>query len=386
MDCRFSLGANDHLAGEFVFLPSIVTTSCTLAPVISCVKMASKKDMRRLDLAIPYVDPPANKDDADMSGAMTSTMPMAAMFTRNRMIGWVSFVFSLQNWLGETPEQKRTASTPAYMSVFMSLMALVVVRLKFSPYPPCLVIGSGTYSHGTDVFPYIHASAGGSSRCYHCYPFSMNNANLDHLDDQLDEDMQMSDQGLSHSFTAFPHRGAKSGRAPQKALSSSSLVFSPTTPSHSPSALLRTLAIATNYRVLTLTPRFLTTTAFKGPFREKAEFMSIENLKTFDPFAEADEDTGETKQSQNYIHIRIQQRNGRKTLTTVQGLPKKFDQKKILKVIKKKFACNGTIVADSEMGEVIQLQGDQRKDVQEFLTDKKEGLELDAKTIKVHGF
>ncbi|GAB1211232.1 hypothetical protein ATERTT37_000345 [Aspergillus terreus] len=206
-------------------------------------------------------------------------------------------------------------------------------------------------------------------------------------------------------------------------------------------------------------------TAFKGRLRAKAEFMSIENLKTFgkcfchlpscglvvipsdrlpverldpvgdgssilyrlvsvaryrrhrrlrsiiinalyrggvvgiwfaglrltraldtDPFAEADEDTGETKQSQNYIHIRIQQRNGRKTLTTVQGLPKKFDQKKILKVIKKKFACNGTIVADSEMGEVIQLQGDQRKDVQEFLTDKKEGLELDAKTIKVHGF
>ncbi|KAL7621593.1 Eukaryotic translation initiation factor eIF-1 [Parahypoxylon ruwenzoriense] len=105
-----------------------------------------------------------------------------------------------------------------------------------------------------------------------------------------------------------------------------------------------------------------------------------------DPFAEADEDTGESKQAQNYIHIRIQQRNGRKTLTTVQGLPKKFDQKKILKVIKKKFACNGTIVNDTEMGEVIQLQGDQRKDVQEFLVDKKEGLELDPKTIKVHGF
>jgi translation initiation factor 1 len=94
-------------------------------------------------------------------------------------------------------------------------------------------------------------------------------------------------------------------------------------------------------------------------------------LRIADPFAEADEDTGETKQSQNYIHIRIQrkllplllaillegstrrlydattdkentdiktiERNGRKTLTTVQGLPKKFDQKKILKVIKKKF-------------------------------------------------
>ncbi|KAF1828841.1 protein translation factor SUI1 [Decorospora gaudefroyi] len=113
----------------------------------------------------------------------------------------------------------------------------------------------------------------------------------------------------------------------------------------------------------------------------------IQNLKSFDPFAEADDAGGEVKSTQqNYIHIRIQQRNGRKTLTTVQGLPKKFDQKKILKVIKKKFACNGTVVADSEMGEVIQLQGDQRKDVQDFLTDKKEGLGLDGKTIKVHGF
>ena len=46
-------------------------------------------------------------------------------------------------------------------------------------------------------------------------------------------------------------------------------------------------------------------------------------------------------------------------------------------------ACNGTIVNDTEMGEVIQLQGDQRKDVQEFLVDKKDGLELDSKTIKV---
>ena len=46
-------------------------------------------------------------------------------------------------------------------------------------------------------------------------------------------------------------------------------------------------------------------------------------------------------------------------------------------------ACNGTIVHDTEMGEVIQLQGDQRKDVQEFLVDKEEGLELDPKNIKV---
>jgi translation initiation factor 1 len=30
--------------------------------------MASKKDMRRLDLAIPYIEPPKDKNEADMSG------------------------------------------------------------------------------------------------------------------------------------------------------------------------------------------------------------------------------------------------------------------------------------------------------------------------------
>ncbi|KAL1851015.1 hypothetical protein VTK73DRAFT_9560 [Phialemonium thermophilum] len=119
------------------------------------------------------------------------------------------------------------------------------------------------------------------------------------------------------------------------------------------------------------------------------KFMSIENLKTYDPFAEADEDTGQTNKTQDSIHIRIQQRNGRKTLTTVQGIPPKFDHKKILKVIKKEFACNGTIISDTEskgMGEVIQLQGDQRNKIKEFLTDKENGLGLEESLIKVHGF
>ncbi|KAJ5296655.1 Ubiquitin-conjugating enzyme [Penicillium atrosanguineum] len=86
--------------------------------------MASNKDMRRADLAIPYVEPPKSSSDADISSTMSSTMPMAAMFTRNRMIGWVSFVFSLQSWLGESEDQKKTASTPAYMTPLV--MALVV--------------------------------------------------------------------------------------------------------------------------------------------------------------------------------------------------------------------------------------------------------------------
>lgn len=82
------------------------------------------------------------------------------------------------------------------------------------------------------------------------------------------------------------------------------------------------------------------------------------------------------------LDIRIQQRNGRKTLTTVQGVPREFDQKRILKALKKDFACNGTIVKDLEMGEVIQLQGDQRLKVSEFLTTQ---LPIQKKSIKIHG-
>lgn len=41
------------------------------------------------------------------------------------------------------------------------------------------------------------------------------------------------------------------------------------------------------------------------------------------------------------VHIRIQQRNGRKTLTTVQGLESQFDKKKLVRAFKKEFACNG---------------------------------------------
>lgn len=35
------------------------------------------------------------------------------------------------------------------------------------------------------------------------------------------------------------------------------------------------------------------------------------------------------------VHIRIQQRNGRKTLTTVQGIDANYDKKKLVKAFKK---------------------------------------------------
>lgn len=70
-----------------------------------------------------------------------------------------------------------------------------------------------------------------------------------------------------------------------------------------------------------------------------------------DPFAEATAEDSSAG-SKEYVHIRIQQRNGRKSLTTVQGLKKEFSYNKILKDLKKEFCCNGTVVQDPELGQV----------------------------------
>jgi translation initiation factor SUI1 len=52
-------------------------------------------------------------------------------------------------------------------------------------------------------------------------------------------------------------------------------------------------------------------------------------------------------------------------------------------LINKEFACNGTVVEHPEYGEVIQLQGDQRNNICQFLT--KVGI-AKQEQLKVHGF
>ena len=82
----------------------------------------------------------------------------------------------------------------------------------------------------------------------------------------------------------------------------------------------------------------------------------------------------------SHVHIRIQQRNGRKSITTVQGLSSELDLKKMMKVFKKVFCCNGSL---SDNDHVIQFQGDQRKNVAEFLVAEKL---VSKENLKIHGF
>ncbi|KAF2068273.1 hypothetical protein CYY_010402 [Polysphondylium violaceum] len=108
---------------------------------------------------------------------------------------------------------------------------------------------------------------------------------------------------------------------------------------------------------------------------------SIQNLASVDPFAD-DSNTGDSS-GNNYIHIRIFQRTGRKAVTTIENLPKNFNFEKVLKHFKKSFSCNGNIATDDQIGKVIQLQGDHRKEVQNFLIEEK--ISKPA-YVKIHGF
>ena len=107
----------------------------------------------------------------------------------------------------------------------------------------------------------------------------------------------------------------------------------------------------------------------------------------FDAFADAANGGEESGTVQDgFVHVRIQQRNGRKTLTTIQGL--KAEHEAILSKFKKEFACNGNVDKHSEHGKVLQLQGDQRKKVCAWLSDPKKAKKglVRADQLKVHGF
>lgn len=82
------------------------------------------------------------------------------------------------------------------------------------------------------------------------------------------------------------------------------------------------------------------------------------------------------------VHIRIQQRTGKKVITIIQGLDAKVPRKELIKKFKTMYACGGHIAHDEEFGEVIQLTGDQRFKVRDYLIDT--GL-VESDKVEIHG-
>jgi translation initiation factor 1 len=66
------------------------------------------------------------------------------------------------------------------------------------------------------------------------------------------------------------------------------------------------------------------------------------------------------------VVIRIQQRAGRKSITTIQGLYSELDFERLAKEFRKRWGCS-SIVVENDNGTVIQLQGDQREHLRQFL-------------------
>mmetsp|Transcript_15463 Transcript_15463/g.31856 ORF Transcript_15463/g.31856 Transcript_15463/m.31856 type:complete len:109 (+) Transcript_15463:17-343(+) len=108
--------------------------------------------------------------------------------------------------------------------------------------------------------------------------------------------------------------------------------------------------------------------------------MTDVQFNNFNAFDDAKDGEG---QGEEKVHVRVQQRNGRKCITTVAGLADDLDMKRICKAFKKNFSCNGAVQKDDEAGEVIQLSGDQRTNVQTFLVDQEICLK---DSIILHGF
>ena len=79
------------------------------------------------------------------------------------------------------------------------------------------------------------------------------------------------------------------------------------------------------------------------------------------------------------VDIRVAQRTIYTYITTVEGLPNDLNITRIMKYMTKVFSCGGTIV-DSK---IIKLQGDQRDNVRQFLTN--ENI-VNSENIIVHGF
>src|SRR5207244_5046435 len=77
------------------------------------------------------------------------------------------------------------------------------------------------------------------------------------------------------------------------------------------------------------------------------------------------------QQDNQRVDIRVQQRNGKKCLTLVEGLSHELDLKRILSTMKKKFSTNGTLLKKDKdsSSQILQLQGDKRQDVCNFLVE-----------------
>jgi translation initiation factor 1 len=82
------------------------------------------------------------------------------------------------------------------------------------------------------------------------------------------------------------------------------------------------------------------------------------------------------------IHVRVQTQ-GKRHLTIVEGLDEDLDLKRICKAMRKMFSCNGKVDEDEH---ILQLQGDQRQNVKEWLLQNEILTKSNLDRLVLHGY
>ena len=85
------------------------------------------------------------------------------------------------------------------------------------------------------------------------------------------------------------------------------------------------------------------------------------------------------------IHIRVQQQ-GKRWITTIDGLDDDLDIQRIARAMKKTLHCSIIVTHNKDDEEIVQLQGDHRDDVRSWLIANEVLTEKEAKErLLVHG-
>jgi translation initiation factor 1 len=86
------------------------------------------------------------------------------------------------------------------------------------------------------------------------------------------------------------------------------------------------------------------------------------------------------------IHIRFQ-KTGPRNLTILEGLDDDLDLKRISRAMKKSFHCDCVVLKNKAGEDILQLQGDHREDIREWLIANEIVTAKDAKEqIVLHGY
>ncbi|KAG7665618.1 uncharacterized protein J8A68_000824 [[Candida] subhashii] len=80
------------------------------------------------ELVVPYKHMPA-KPRKEASSMMAQSLPMAAMFMRNKILSWSAVFLAIQSYLNDPinapPAEDGSTSTPASLRVIFALVSLV---------------------------------------------------------------------------------------------------------------------------------------------------------------------------------------------------------------------------------------------------------------------